>query len=321
MRYIVFGAGAVGGVIGGRLFQHGHDVTFIARGDHGAALRERGLVLVDPAATVTLAVPTVEHPSDLEVSSDDVVVLAMKTQDTGPALAALQAVAPPDVRIGCAQNGVENERLALRCTPNVYGICVMLPASHTEPGVVVASSTPVGGILDLGRYPSGTDAMASTVARDFEASGFSARPSESIMLSKYAKLLMNLGNALEAACGDQARGSDLYRRARDEGVACLTAAGIDTASPEEDRERRGDLLRVQPVGGQTRGGGSSWQSLARGTGTIEADYLNGEIVLLGRQHGVPTPVNELLQRAANRMARDRAKPGSLTIDELTAGLG
>ena len=49
--------------------------------------------------------------------------------------------------------------------------------------------------------------------------------------------------------------------------------------------RRGDLLRLGPVGGRERGGGSSWQSLARGSGTIEADYLNGEIVLLGRLHG------------------------------------
>ena len=116
MRYIVYGAGAIGGVIGGRLFQHGRDVTFIARGDHGAVLRQRGLTLADPDTTVTLQVPTVEHPSELRLGSDDVVVLAMKTQDTHLALTALAAVAPSDVRVACAQNGVENERLALRRT-------------------------------------------------------------------------------------------------------------------------------------------------------------------------------------------------------------
>ena len=57
------------------------------------------------------------------------------------------------------------------------------------------------------------------------------------------------------------------------------------------RTRRGDRLRLQPVDGELRPGGSSWQSLARGVGTIETDYLNGEIVLLGRLHGVPTPAN------------------------------
>ncbi|MGY4914778.1 ketopantoate reductase C-terminal domain-containing protein, partial [Streptomyces sp. 900116325] len=51
---------------------------------------------------------------------------------------------------------------------------------------------------------------------------------------------------------------------------------------------------------------------------IEADYLNGEIVLLGREHGVPTPVNDVLQRTANAFARERREPGSMSVAELTA---
>ena len=58
-------------------------------------------------------------------------------------------------------------------------------------------------------------------------------------------------------------------------------------------------------------GGSSWQSLARGTGSIEAEFLNGEIVLLGALHGVPTPVNALLQRLAIRAAAEGAGAGIL----------
>ena len=57
-------------------------------------------------------------------------------------------------------------------------------------------------------------------------------------------------------------------------------------------------------------GGSSWQSLQRGVGAIETDYLNGEIVMLGRLHGVATPVNETLQRLANQLAATRRPPGS-----------
>lgn len=321
MRYIVYGAGAIGGVIGGRLFQHGHDITFIARGHHGRVLRDSGLTLVDPEGSVELAVPTVEHPAEVELRPDDVVVLAMKTQDTQGALRDLIAVAPCGLAVACAQNGVENERLGLRHTGNTYGICVMMPASHLEPGVVIASSSPVAGILDIGRYPAGTDAVAERFATDVSAAGFAARADAAIMRSKYAKLLMNLGNALEAACGPAARGSGLYGLARAEGEACLAAAGIDVASQEDDRARRGDLLQVKPINGEQRGGGSSWQSLARQTGAVEADYLNGEVVLLGRQHGVPTPVNELLLRTANRMARERAEPGSMPIESLLAELG
>jgi 2-dehydropantoate 2-reductase len=76
-----------------------------------------------------------------------------------------------------------------------------------------------------------------------------------------------------------------------------------------------------PVPGVSYGGGSSWQSLTRGTGSIEADYLNGEIALLGREHGIPTPVNETLQRLANRAAADRRPPGSLLPEEILALVG
>jgi len=324
LRYVLYGAGAVGGVIGGRLFEAGHDVTFVARGDHGRALRAHGLTLADPDRNECLAVPAVEHPSELAWDGGDIVILAMKTQDTEPALRDLASVAPPGVAVVCAQNGVENERLALRRFADVYAMCVMLPGSHVEPGTVIVHSAPVPGILDIGRYPTGSDTVAGQIANDLETSGFSSRPSDSIMRSKYAKLLMNLGNALEATTGgdgaQDSGGADariaLYGRARTEAEACFAAAGIDAASDEEDRERRGDLLRIRRVDGQRRGGGSSWQSLARGTGAIETDHLNGEIVLLGRQHGVPTPANELLQRTANRMARDHAEPGSVPAEQL-----
>ncbi len=73
--------------------------------------------------------------------------------------------------------------------------------------------------------------------------------------------------------------------------------------------------------GRRRGGGSSWQSLERGLGTIETDYLNGEIVLLGRLFGVATPVNALVQRLAGEAARNKAAPGSYGASDLLAMLG
>ena len=80
--------------------------------------------------------------------------------------------------------------------------------------------------------------------------------------------------------------------------------------------RRG--LTVGEISGATRRGGSTWQSLARGARELECDYLNGEIVLLGRLHGVPTPVNELLQQLAAEASRTGRPPGSLTVEELLA---
>ena len=77
-------------------------------------------------------------------------------------------------------------------------------------------------------------------------------------------------------------------------------------------------MRLTPIDGRRRSGGSTWQSLARGSGSTEADYLNGEIVLIGRLHGVPTPVNEGLQRLARHLVTTHAAPGVMTDDELAA---
>ncbi len=321
MRFIIYGAGAIGGVLGGRLFEHGHDVVLIARGAHLDAIRARGLTVESADGSVTVAVPAVAHPSELELGASDVVVLAMKSQDTAVALEALTATAPASTPIICAQNGVDNERASLRHFENVYGMCVMCPATHLEAGVVQASSSPVSGLMDVGRWPSGSDGVADAVVATLSASSFASEARTDIPRWKWGKLLMNLGNAVEAVCAPDERVGDLVRRAREEGEACLAAAGIAHVGPAEDAERRGSLLTVRPIGDRRRGGGSTWQSLTRSLGSVETDYLTGEIVLLGRLHGVRTPVNALLQRLANEKARRREPPGTTPMDEVLAALG
>lgn len=327
MRYIIIGAGAVGGTVGGRLAGAGHEVVLVARGAHRAALSEGGLRLRVPEGELTYRLPVVEGPEELgALRPDDVLVLAVKTQDSE---AALHAWGPAPVEGGgtaaerlplvCAQNGVESQRLALRRFRHVYGVCVWLPSTHLEPGVVCAAGSPLTGILHLGRFPHGTDDTAHRIAAGLEKARFEAPVVPDVSRWQYAKLLANLANAQEAVSGpvEGEEAVALYGRVRAEGEAVLRAAGIAYASPEEQRAARGDKVTLVPLDGVPRGGGSSWQSLSRGAGTIEADHLNGEIVLLGRLHGVPTPLNELLQRLANQHARERRRPGSLPVRELT----
>ncbi|MGV9774750.1 ketopantoate reductase family protein [Streptosporangium sp. NPDC003464] len=311
MRYIVVGAGAVGGTIGGRLFQSGHDVVLVARGAHYDALKRDGLRLATPASTETLDIPAASGP--VRLRDDDVLILAVKSQDT---VAALDPW-PRHLPVVCAQNGVANERMALRRFDHVYGMCVWLPSSHLEPGAVTAYGAPMSGMLQLGLYPGGTDELSEQLAADLRKSFFAGSAVPDVMRWKYAKLLGNLGNAYEALCGHAPGHEPILERVTAEGRAVLDAAGIAYASPDEEAARRGDQVRTEPVGGDPRGGGSSWQSLARGSGTIEADYLNGEIVLLGRELGIPTPANEVLRREANRSARERLLPGSMSPRTLT----
>jgi 2-dehydropantoate 2-reductase len=316
MRFVVYGAGGIGGVLGARLHQSGNDVVLIARGAHYEAIRDRGLRLQSADEDITLDTPVVDHPSTIDWRDDDVVFLGMKSQDTLDALVTLTAVAPPPVPVACLQNGVANERYALRFFPNVYGICVMCPTNYLVPGVVQAYSTPVTGLLDVGRYPDGTDEVAQTIAEALSRSTYLSEARPDIMRWKYGKLMMNLGNGIDALCGPAARGTDLFRIVRDEGVAVLRAAGIDYVDSEEDAARRGSHMKLRPIAGQRRGGGSTWQSLERGLPSVETDYLNGEIVLLGRLHGVPTPVNETLQRLMWRAVRDRTPAGSVDPEEI-----
>jgi 2-dehydropantoate 2-reductase len=316
MRFVVVGAGAVGGVVGGRLVQHGHAVVLVSRGAQCDALSRRGLRIESPAGAVQVDVRVVDHPGGVDWSADDVVLLAVKTQDSDAALADLAAAAPAEIAVVCLQNGVANERLALRRFANVYGVCVACPTGYLTPGVVEAWSAPTTGLLDVGRYPAGVDPVAEAIAACFRSASFEAETRPDIMRWKYGKLLLNLGNAIEAICGPGARGGAIAKRTRREGVACLEAAGIAYVGAAEDRARRADHLRLGAIGGRTRPGGSSWQSLQRRVRSIESDYLNGEIVLLGRLHGVPTPVNQLLQRLANQMARDASPPATLSTDQL-----
>ncbi|MGW3103520.1 ketopantoate reductase family protein [Streptomyces sp. NPDC001100] len=326
MRYIIIGAGAVGGAVGGRLAGTGCEVVLVARGAQRAALAGHGLRLKVPDGDSTYRLPVVQEPAELgELRPDDVLLLAVKTQDSetalaawGPAPVAGGGTAAERLPVVCAQNGVESQRLALRRFRRVYGVCVWLPATFVEPGVVAAGGAPLTGILHLGRYPHGTDETARLIAADLEKSSFEAPVVPDVTRWQYSKLLGNLANAIEAVSGPL--GSEesfvFHGRVRAEGAAVLDAAGIAYASDEEAEEARGDKIRLVEIDGAPRGGGSSWQSLNRGTGTIEADYLNGEIALLGRLHGVPTPLNDLLQRLANDFARERRAAGSLPFDEL-----
>lgn len=322
MRIVIVGVGAVGGTVAARLHLAGHDVVGVARGAHGQAIRERGLRFESPVDAHDVPLAVVGSVGEVDWRDGDVAVLAMKSQDTAAVLHELRLIAPPETPIVCLQNGVDNERQALRLFPNVYGVCVMLPADHLEPGRVRVYTDP-SGLLDLGRYPDGTDATAEMLAAAFTSAGFGSIARPDIMRWKYRKLLLNLGNAVEALLGPFSRwpsGGELMGRVTAEGEAVLAAAGIATVSEGEDAARRGDSLTIGRVGGERRQGGSTTQSLQRGT-PVETDYLNGEIVLLGRQHGVPTPANALLQRLLAEAAARGEAPAQRTEAELVNMLG
>jgi 2-dehydropantoate 2-reductase len=318
VRFVVVGAGAIGGVVGGLLARSGADVAFVARGGHGRRIASEGLTVRTPAETFVAHAPVVERPEDLDPGDDDVVLLAVKSQDTAGALDGLVAAGfAPRTPVACLQNGVSNEPTVAERFDRVYGVVVMAPTLHLQPGVVEAKAGPVAAILDVGRYPDGVDDVARALAAAFTAAGMVSEARPDIMRWKWTKLLLNLGNPIEVVCGPAARVGDLGRAVHREGRAVLDAAGIAYASSEEDRARRGDLLQ------STRSpdtGGSTWQSVTRG-GSIETDFITGEIVRLGERVGVPTPANAVLLHRAHEVAEAGRGPGHDDPADILAAAG
>jgi 2-dehydropantoate 2-reductase len=138
------------------------------------------------------------------------------------------------------------------------------------------------------------------------------------MATKRAKMLSNLGNAIGAITDGRGDVTHYMTRVRREAESCFRAAGLPYETPAEFEKRSREQHQQSPLPPGIRNLGSSWQSLQRGLGSIEADFLNGEIVRLGRLHGVATPYNEVLQEVASSMAARREKPGKLSVEDLEA---
>lgn len=322
MRFIIYGVGAIGGTFAAALAKSGHEVVGLARGAMLDAIERDGLNFRTPGGDSRIGFACYGAPSSIDFRADDIIVLAMKSQDTAAALLALREAGVTTQAIVCAQNGVANERLALRFFPNVYAMTVMVPGEYTKPGEVICYGEPRHGLLDIGRFPAGSDAVVDAIAQAFDAANFAVTTMDDVMRSKYGKLLENIGNVLEAALGPDGRNDEVAALVRAEAEAAYRAAGItDWLVIDRGEGRQAGLSRAGAVAGAQREGGSSTQSLRRGAGSIETDYLNGEIVLLGRLHGVPTPLNQALVEIGQDLIANGAKPGSYTLQGLKQRLG
>ena len=99
-------------------------------------------------------------------------------------------------------------------------------------------------------------------------------------------------------------------------MACYAAAGWPVVDREEFRASSAGRFRIAAINGHARRGGSTWQSVERGLPSVETDFLNGEIVRLGRLHDVPTPVNAAVQAHMHQVMARSLRPRQLDPAEL-----
>ena len=320
-RFIIIGAGAIGGAVAAALALQGRDVVAVARGTHLAKMQSQGIVFRSPGKVETARFPCVASAAEITYRPGDAILICTKTQDTEGVLEDLRSAGVNEQPIFCLQNGVENERMALRRFPNVHGVLIMMPVDFVKPGEVVAYGAPCHGIFDIGRFPYGHDEDDQALADALTEANIAGFVADDILPGKYGKLLLNLGNAVEAAIGNHPRRLELRDLLIEEGKAVLDAAGVPQRDVGSGDPRRAELMTLKAVEGVTRTGSSSTQSLARGAGSIETDWLNGEIVMLGRLHGVPTPRNAYFNELAAKMARKGMKPGSIPFEKVEQALG
>ena len=317
---IIYGAGGIGGVVGGHLARVGHQVVLIGRPGHMNAIGEHGLRLVTPVGIHTLRLPAVTDPDQISFQPDDVVLLCMKSQNTDEALRDLRSVTE-DIPIFCLQNGVLNEEIASKYFPRVYGVMVRVGAVYLTDGEVIARRDPPGWLI-IGCYPTGTDDLVEVVAANLRTAGFCVMTTPDIMPYKWGKLMSNLANAIGAITN--ARGEDsnqIARAARDEAIRILAQADIRWVSDGQLAMEWSDFSVPPRSTLSTEAQSSTWQSLARGRDTVETDFLNGEIVRLAERLGVRAPVNEALLHISQEMATKGERPGKYTPTELRRLIG
>ena len=320
MRLIIYGAGAIGGVVGGHLARSGYNVLLIGRPGHVKAINEHGLNLVTPAGTHILRIPAVTRPDQIDFGFDDVVFLCMKGQDTEEALRDLRAVTK-DVPIFCFQNGVRNEEIAAQYFPKVYGVMVRVGAVYLTDGEVMVRRDPPGWFV-IGCYPQGTDKLVEVVATKLRTAGFLVKTTPDIMPYKWGKLMRNMANAIVAITNTREDDIDpITHAAQQEFRDILTQAGIRWVSGKELAKEWPEI--AAPLHGRlyTEERSSTWQSLARERITVETDFLNGEVVRLARKLGLQAPINEMLLSISQKMAGNHEPPGKYTPDQLRALLG
>jgi 2-dehydropantoate 2-reductase len=332
MRFVMQGAGAIGGVIGGQLAKAGLDVIFVdPLREHVEAINRDGLHLRGIHGPHVLRVPAVTDVAAVSLREGDVLICSVKSYHMDAAMQALRQATPLEIPVFCAQNGIRNEEVAARYFRSVHGVMVLIGAKRLVPGEVVHTSA---GPLGIGRWPSGLSEVAREVTEAVAKTDIPVYATEEIAVHKWNKMAINLNNATfgllglsgqEAQADPEVRAfmADVY----EEGIRVLRAAGIRYGGPPgrsiEDRIRdlRGPATDViVPAEEEARHRPSLWQDLYHGGGQVEADAFNGEVVRLGRAHGVPTPYSGLLLDLITEMARLRERPGRYTVRDLRARL-
>ncbi len=288
----MMGSGGVGGFFGGRLASAGHDVTFIARGSHLAAMREHGLT-IESEPQGNLHVPKVRATDDpASIGPVDLVILSVKLWDTEAAAKQIKPIVGPGTAVLSLQNGVIKDDIMRRVFGEqavMGGVCYV--ATHiSKPGTIHQTGTMQR--IVVGEYDGRKSRRAEELHAALVSSGVTAELSDDVRRSIWEKYVFLV--ALSATTTSMRRTlgpirsnaqtrtflHDIMR----EVVAVGRAHGV--ALPADYADNRlafGDTLPADMTS-------SMHHDLEKGN-RLEVEWLSGGVVKLGSEKGIPTPCN------------------------------
>ncbi len=290
MRFVILGAGGVGGYFGAKLARAGEDVTFVARGRHLSAIRERGLTIrssIEGEYVVkTNAVETLTGLSPV-----DVVLLTVKGADTEAVLERARPVIGPDTAVLPLQNGVQSPEAIERAfgSGHALGGSAYVFAVIEEPGVI---SHKFLGRIAFGELDGHRTPRAERLLAALSGAGIPTELSADIrrvMWEKYLLICAQAGmTALSRVPTGVLRGHAptwaMYRAIVDEVAAVGRAEGVAVG-----RESVDTVMTMAQ--GMAHGSVSSLHHDLVSGKPLELEALHGHVVRLGRRHGIPTPMN------------------------------
>lgn len=292
MRIAMMGSGGVGGFFGGRLAHAGYDVSFVARGAHLAAMRERGLT-IENAPQGDIHVPKVRVTDDpASLGKVDLVILSVKLWDTEAAARAIAPIVGPGTAVLSLQNGVVKDDI-LRGVFDAATIMggVGYVATHiSRPGVIHQTGSMQR--IVVGEYDGRASERARFLHEALVKAGVNAELSADVRRSIWEKYVFLVGlsattTTMRSPIGpirENPRSRAFLHDLMREVVAVGRALGV--ALPEDYADARLAFADGVPADMTS----SMHHDLERGN-RLEVDWLSGGVVALGAKAGVPTPAN------------------------------
>jgi len=332
MRIAIIGAGAIGSVIGGLLCKAGEDVTLIGRKSHVDAINHNGLILEGQSGKTIIQVKAVENLD----FKPDLALLTVKAQDVESSIRKVRLFLS-STQVVTMQNGIrsDDQVAGLFRKENIISSVVVFSGQFLESGKVSYSIPFSKTALLIGEpFVNKGNRLQTLSALLNKAIGTDI--SEDIRAAHWTKLIWNLQTTVPAITGLSYQDSYQYPKVREltinllkEGLKVIQAAGIKTGDvpgfpmepiltmAREPLPIASSLLKkIAESLGKVPVLGSTWQSIKRGKNT-EVDYLNGEIVTLGKRMEILTPANSLMVEMVHQV---ETTGKFLTIDELTQRL-